>query len=95
MRKIIESTLVSLDGAFSGQTQAADREGPRYLRHGLLSDSLLENNLLDELKLWIHPLLMGRSELRLREGKETRLRVVATRTLKTGVIVATYQPAQP
>jgi dihydrofolate reductase len=63
--------------------------------HGLLSESLLQRNLLDELKLWIHPLLMGRSELRLREGKETRLKVVATRTLKTGVIVATYQPAQP
>jgi hypothetical protein len=38
---------------------------------------------------------MGRAELRLREGKETRLMLAATRTLLTGVIVATYQPAQP
>jgi hypothetical protein len=56
---------------------------------------LLERNLLDELKIWIHPLLMGRAELRLRDGKKTRLKLVATRTLMTGVIVATYQPAQP
>jgi dihydrofolate reductase len=63
--------------------------------HGLLSESLLERNLLDQLKIWIHPLLMGRAELRLREGRETRLKLVATRILLTGVIVATYEPAQP
>jgi dihydrofolate reductase len=62
--------------------------------HGQLSESLLESNLLDEIKLWIHPLLMGRAELRLSGGKQTRLKLVATRTLKTGVIVATYQPAR-
>jgi dihydrofolate reductase len=63
--------------------------------HGRLSEALLERNLLDELKIWIHPLLMGHAELRLREGKKARLKLVATRTLMTGVIVATYQPAQP
>ena len=62
--------------------------------HGRLSEVLLERNLLDELKIWIHPLLMDRAELRLGEGKKARLKLVATRTLKTGVIVATYRPAQ-
>jgi hypothetical protein len=62
--------------------------------HGRLSEVLLEHNLLDELKIWIHSLLMDRAELRLGEGKKARLKLVATRTLKTGVIVATYRPAQ-
>jgi riboflavin biosynthesis pyrimidine reductase len=63
--------------------------------HGLLGESLLQRDLLDEIKVWIHPLLMGRAELSLREGKTTRLELVATRILMTGVIVATYQPARP
>ena len=63
--------------------------------HGLLGQTLLESNLLDELKLWIHPLLVGRGQLLFQEGRKTKLRLAATKTLKTGVLVATYQPARP
>jgi dihydrofolate reductase len=61
--------------------------------HGLLGRTLLASHLLDELKLWIHPLLLGQGELLFRNGEKTRLKLVATRTLKTGVLVATYQAA--
>jgi hypothetical protein len=44
-----------------------------------LGESLLQRNLLDEIEVWIHPLPMGRAELRLREGKTTWLELVATR----------------
>jgi dihydrofolate reductase len=60
--------------------------------HGPLGQALLENRLLDELRLWVHPLLVGRGTLLLREGANTTLKLVATETLATGVVVLTYQP---
>ena len=62
--------------------------------HGLLGQTLLEGHLLDELKLWIHPVLVGRGQLLFRQGEKTRMRPVATKTLRTGVLVVTYEPAR-
>jgi len=62
--------------------------------HGLLGQTLLEGHLLDELKLWIHPLLVGRGQVLFREGEKTQLKLVATKNLGTGVVVVTYQPAR-
>lgn len=60
--------------------------------HGLLAETLLRHGLLDELKFWIHPLIVGRGQLLFREGAEVELKPVSTKTLGTGVVVATYQP---
>jgi dihydrofolate reductase len=60
--------------------------------HGLLGQTLLEDDLLDELKLWIHPLFVGRGRLLFREGKEARLKLETTRTLRSGTVVITYRP---
>jgi dihydrofolate reductase len=62
--------------------------------HGLLGQTLLEAHLLDELKLWVHPVLLGRGELLFREGGKTKLKLVATKKLGTGVLVLTYQPVR-
>ena len=74
-------------------TQLKQQSGKDLLiyGHGLFGQTLLEHGLLDELKLWIHPLLLGRGQLLFREGKETKLKLVAAKTLGTGVVVATYQ----
>ena len=60
--------------------------------HGLLGQTLLKHHLLDELKLWIHPCFVGRGRLLFREGEKTNLKLIAQKTLATGVIVASYQP---
>src|SRR5262245_2230003 len=60
--------------------------------HGLLGQTLLKHHLLDELKLWIHPCVVGRGKLLFREGEATNLKLIAQKTLATGVIVASYQP---
>src|SRR5215471_14675188 len=60
--------------------------------HGLLGQTLLKNDLLDELKLWIHPCFVGRGKLLFREGEKTNLKLIAQKTLATGVVVLTYQP---
>ena len=60
--------------------------------HSLLAQTLLTHDLLDELKLWIHPCFVGHGKLLLQEGEKTKLKLIAHKTLATGVIVASYQP---
>jgi len=56
--------------------------------------SLLQNDLLDELTLMIHPVVAGSGKrLFEQEGDLKRLKLVDTKTTKTGVSVLTYQPA--
>jgi dihydrofolate reductase len=62
--------------------------------HGLLGQTLLEHDLLDELKVWIHPLFVGCGQLLFREGKTARLKLEAARALRSGTVVLTYHPAR-
>jgi dihydrofolate reductase len=62
--------------------------------HGLLAQTLLDRHLVDELKLWIHPVFVGRGKLLFREGDKMKMRLLATKTLGTGVVVLTYRAAR-
>jgi dihydrofolate reductase len=61
--------------------------------HGGVGQALLEAGLLDELKLWVHPVIVGRGTLLFRPGEQTELRLAATHTTSTGVVILTYHPA--
>ena len=61
--------------------------------HGPLGQALLERGLLDELRLWIHPLFVGQGNLLFRDGAAAALSLVATQTLTSGVVILTYQSA--
>jgi len=63
-----------------------------FYGHGPLGQTLLEYHLLDELRLWIHPLLVGSGKLLFRQSEKTTLKLVATKTLEQGVVVLIYQP---
>ena len=60
--------------------------------HGRLGRTLLESNLLDEIKLWIHPLFRGQGQVLFGGGGDKRLELIGTKTLGTGVVVLTYRP---
>jgi dihydrofolate reductase len=61
---------------------------------GVLLRWLLERDLLDELRLLIYPLVLGKG-LRLfpEEGQTHRLEVVESRATPTGIMLQTYRPA--
>ena len=63
--------------------------------HGPVGQAVLEANLLDELKLWIHPVVVGSGTLLFRDGKRSELELVATETTRSGVVIVTYRPAGP
>src|ERR671916_505991 len=55
--------------------------------------SLLRYGLLDELKLMVHPILVGGSKRLFEEEAETKpLELVDSKTFSTGVIYLTYRP---
>ena len=55
--------------------------------------SLLQDELLDELTLMIHPVVVGRGKRLFEDGGALkRLKLVDSKTTGTGVLIATYQP---
>jgi dihydrofolate reductase len=56
--------------------------------------SLLDYGLLDELKLAVHPIVVGSGKKLFEEGqKQTPLELVDSKTFSTGVVYLTYKPA--
>ncbi|OAH12657.1 dihydrofolate reductase family protein [Streptomyces jeddahensis] len=60
-----------------------------------LAASFMEHDLIDEYRLYVHPVLLGRGK-RLFEQADTmtRLRLVETRTFGNGVVLLRYQRAE-
>jgi dihydrofolate reductase len=57
--------------------------------------SLLQDGLLDELRLMLHPIVVGSGKRLFEDGGDQKaLQLVDSRTFSTGVLYLTYQPAQ-
>jgi dihydrofolate reductase len=91
------STLLKGDAA---EAVARLKEQPGkdlvVLGSGELVQSLMRRNLIDEYVLLIHPLVLGSGRHLFTDGGAfAALRLVDTKTTTTGVVIATYQPAEP
>lgn len=89
----INSTLLKGDAA---EAVARLKEEPGkdivILGSGVLAQSLLQRNLIDEFILLIHPLVLGSGRRLFTDGAMfAALRLVNTRTTSTGIVIATYQ----
>jgi len=63
---------------------------------GELAQALMQHNLVDRYVLLSHPLVLGeRRRLFPDGGTLATLRLVAAKPTDTGVVVATYEPAEP
>ena len=63
---------------------------------GPVGETLLQNGLLDELRLWVHPVVAGVGEpgdMLLRQKNTARLRLLDTKAFESGVVVLSYGPA--
>jgi dihydrofolate reductase len=60
--------------------------------HGPLGQTLLEHDLLDEIQFWIHPVLVGRGKVALRDNLRAELKLIESKTLANGVVVVSYEP---
>jgi dihydrofolate reductase len=63
---------------------------------GRLSHTMLEHSLLDELRLWIHPFVIGKGgpeDLLYRDAPTRRFRLAGTMPLESGIVVLSYTVA--
>jgi dihydrofolate reductase len=61
---------------------------------GRLTHALLDHGLLDEVRLWVHPLLVrggGPQDLLYREGALTQLTLDDVTQLDSGIVILSYQ----
>jgi dihydrofolate reductase len=92
----MNSTLLKGDAA---EAVARLKEEPGkdlvVLGSGELVRSLMRHDLVDEYVLQIHPLILGSGRPLFRDGNPyTALRLLDTTVTTTGVVIATYQPAE-
>ena len=102
---VVSSTLRSADwnnstilrgDVITEVTELKQQEGRDLMiyGHGPLGQTLLEYGLLDEIRLSVHPIIVGTGTLFYRDAvKKTELDLVGSEPLPSGVIVLTYRPA--
>jgi dihydrofolate reductase len=59
-----------------------------------LVHTLLEHDLVDELRMMIYPLVLGAGERLFGETSSKHMRLVDTRTVGDGLALLTYQPVR-
>ncbi len=58
-----------------------------------LVHTLMQHGLIDEYRLMVHPIVLGRGKRLFRDGSDTTaLRLMDTRTTSTGLVILTYEP---
>ena len=60
-----------------------------------LVDTLHEHGLVDEYRLMLFPVTVGGGKRLFAEGEQKNLKLVATKTFSSGVVVLTYHPDRP
>lgn len=64
--------------------------------YGPVAKTLVRHGLLDELVLWVHPMLAGvggPSDMLISDGLNARLTLLGVKTLGSGVVILTYRPS--
>ena len=61
---------------------------------GVLIDSLMAADLIDEYLLMIAPLVLGTGRRLFAGGTQASLRLIDSSTTKTGVLIAVHEPAR-
>jgi dihydrofolate reductase len=93
----VNSTLLEGDAADAvARLKQEQDDDLAVLGSGELVQTLMRRNLVDEYLLTIHPLVLGSGRRLFTDGGAyASLRLVDAITTTTGVVIATYQPAEP
>jgi dihydrofolate reductase len=61
---------------------------------GMLVETLLQHELIDEIRLLIYPVLVGSGKRLFKDGSRATLSLIESRPVGSGVVLLIYQPAQ-
>jgi dihydrofolate reductase len=87
-----------IKGDLVAEVAKLKQQGGDILMHGFgpVAHTLMTNGLLDVVHLWVHPHFAGvggPGDLLLSPGNNTRLELIGTRILKSGVVMLSYSTA--
>jgi dihydrofolate reductase len=91
-----ENSVLLDEDAAAGISALKQQEGPELQVHGSgnLLQTLIRNDLVDEYRLWIFPVVVGSGKRLFAEGAiASGLTLVSSTVSTTGVFIGTYQPA--
>jgi dihydrofolate reductase len=96
-RQLEWSNSVLIEGdAAEGLAALKKEDGPELQVHGSanLIQTLLRNNLVDEYRLWVFPVVVGSGKRLFADGTvPAGLTLADSKVSTTGVVMGTYQPA--
>jgi len=86
-----------IKGDLAGEVMRLKGEDGRELQvhgSGNLAQTLMQHDLIDEYRLWFHPVVLGSGKRLFPEGKPPlAFKLIETKTTGTGVVIHVYQPA--
>jgi dihydrofolate reductase len=93
------NTTVIADDPVGAIRALKERPGKDIVQYGFgrLTHALLEADLLDELRLWFHPLLVGKGgadHLLYRDSRLTQFELVDHTALANGIVILGYRVAR-
>jgi len=90
------STLIKGEPCTAGgETQATAGRGHLLAGSIQVARTLLEHDLVDELRLMVSPLVLARGKRLFEDGsKTTAMRLVEAKPVGGGIIILTYRPAE-
>jgi dihydrofolate reductase len=59
---------------------------------GELANGLMQSGLIDELRLFVHPIVLGSGKRLFKSGIGSKLKFMESRTFDSGVVLLRYQP---
>ncbi len=92
------NTTVIKDDPIAAIRELKEEPGQDIVQYGFgqLSHALVKEELLDELRLWIHPLLVGKggpADLLYRDNVLTTFELVEAIPMKSGIVALSYAAA--
>ncbi|WP_433367143.1 dihydrofolate reductase family protein [Actinoplanes sp. CA-142083] len=98
LREWFHATIVSRAEFPALARELKQKPGQDIIQYGYgpVTAALLREGLLDELRLWVHPITVGgppRDALLAEVSGEARFRLVDHRVCGSGMVILSYQPA--
>jgi dihydrofolate reductase len=95
--KWTNSTVIGGSGDLVAEVRALKEQPGDILQYGYgpVTRQLMANGLVDELRIWLHPVLSGKAtptNLLYRDGDQVRFSLNGVETHSTGLIVLSYTP---
>jgi dihydrofolate reductase len=89
------STVLAGDVADAVSTLRQEQDGDIVV-HGsaMLAQALLDNDLVDELRLMVFPVVLGSGKRLFGESGMKRLRLADSKSVGDGVMILVYRPAE-